>query len=59
MGAIGGRPELRQPYLRHGTTRMPDTYVIDDVGVVRQVFVNSRNSGSRSAIHCVESMVGG
>jgi peroxiredoxin len=52
-------PEARRKTnLVYGTTKMPDTYVIDELGVLRHVFVNSRKWGSPSAIQCVESMVG-
>lgn len=52
-------PEARRKTnLAYGTTKMPDTFVIDEAGVLRHVFVNARKWGSPTAIQCVESMIG-
>ena len=52
-------PEARRKAnLAYGTTKMPDTFVIDEAGVLRHVFVNARKWGSPTAIQCVESMIG-
>jgi peroxiredoxin len=41
-----------------GTSKMPDTYFVDEVGRVVSVFVNVRAWGSPGAARCVVSMVG-
>jgi len=48
----------RKSNLAYGTTKMPDTYIVDEEGVLRQVFVNARKWGSPTAVQCIESMVG-
>lgn len=40
-----------------GTTQIPDTYFVDEQGVVREAFINVRKWGSPTAIQCVESMI--
>lgn len=41
-----------------GTSKLPDTYFIDESGRVVHAYVNVRRWGSPSAFRCVDSMVG-
>ncbi|MCA9704920.1 MAG: redoxin domain-containing protein [Myxococcales bacterium] len=41
-----------------GSEKIPDTYFIDEKGRVSSVFVSTREWGSPSALHCVESSLG-
>lgn len=42
-----------------GSEKIPDTFFVDEQGMVSAVFVNVREWGSPDALHCVESSVGG
>ncbi|MFO0635343.1 MAG: TlpA disulfide reductase family protein [Nannocystaceae bacterium] len=41
-----------------GTTKLPDTYFVDETGRVVQAYINTRKWGSPTAVQCVESMIG-
>lgn len=41
-----------------GSSKIPDTYFIDEGGQVHSVFVNTREWGSPGALRCVESSLG-
>lgn len=43
---------------QYGSDKIPDTYFVDEQGLVRHVFVNEREWGSPDAYHCVESSAG-
>lgn len=43
---------------QYGSEKIPDTYFIDEQGLVQQVFINVREWGSPDALHCVQSSVG-
>ena len=42
-----------------GSDKIPDTYFVDEAGLVSAVFVNEREWGAPDALHCVEASVGG
>lgn len=44
-------------HTQFGTTQLPDTYFIDEEGVVRQAFINVRKWGMPTAVQCVESVL--
>ncbi|MEM9454001.1 MAG: redoxin domain-containing protein [Myxococcota bacterium] len=41
-----------------GSSKIPDTYFVDEQGQVHSVFVNTREWGSPGALRCVESSLG-
>ncbi len=42
-----------------GSDKIPDTFFVDEQGMVSSVFVNVREWGSPDALHCLESSLGG
>lgn len=40
-----------------GTTKLPETYIIDKQGIVRFRFVNKRNWGTPMAQACIQSVI--
>jgi len=42
-----------------GSEKIPDTYFVDEQGLVSAVFVNEREWGQPDALHCVEASIGG
>ncbi|MBK8241276.1 MAG: TlpA family protein disulfide reductase [Nannocystaceae bacterium] len=47
-----------QVHTDFGTTKLPDTYFVDETGTIRQAYINARKWGSPTAVQCVESMIG-
>lgn len=41
-----------------GTTKLPDTYFVDERGQIVHAYVNARDWGRPAAVRCVESMLG-
>jgi len=50
--------ETTKLHTRFGSDKIPDTFFIDEQGMVEAVFVNTREWGSPDALHCLESSVG-
>lgn len=44
-------------HTQFGTDQLPDTYFVDEAGVVRQAFINVRKWGTPTAVQCVESVL--
>ena len=42
----------------YGTSKLPDTYFVDEKGELLHAYVNTRKWGAPGSVQCVESMIG-
>ena len=42
---------------RYGTSKLPETYLIDKKGVIRYYFVNQREWNSVNARRCIQALL--